>query len=289
MRIQLWPWVFVLEGEQNMETVDVQINECRAKGAGVIGAVVRRFPGGRTFLKACLLSFSLLVLLPEAVRAQGTFSLVHGDWEASIFAGGSFISSRVLATPVEGSSQQTSRAVGLRYAAGAQLGARITANLWHHWGTAAEYDYSNQPMTLTNLSDSVPSLGLSHGIHRFTYDVLYYPYDRDSRLRPFVFAGPGVSLFWVKGSAKEAAAARGIRVNDAWKFTMSWGGGVKYLLRRQIAASFQFSDSISGVPGYGLPKSGSVISGEYVAGFRPDGLLNNWLISAGFLYQWEGR
>ena len=88
---------------------------------------------------------------------------------------------------------------------------------------------------------------------------------------------------------RDAAAAEGIQLSDPWKFAMNWGGGVKYLVARQVAANFQFSDNISGVPGYGLPETGRFVSGTYVPAFRPNGLLNNWLISAGFVFQWNDR
>jgi opacity protein-like surface antigen len=243
--------------------------------------------GGKAIARACL-AILVVAFLPLLGRAQGAFSLTHGEWEASFFGGGSFLGSHVYATPSTGPGQPPSRAVGLRYGTGYQMGARLSDNFLQHWGATLEYSFSNQPITFTNLSDSVPSLGLGHSIHRFAYDINYYLRDRDSRWRPYVFAGPGVSLFYVKGPAKASAAAQGIKLSDPWKFTMNWGGGVKYLLRRQVAGSFQFSDSISGVPGYGLPKSGGVVSGTYVPGFRPDGYLNNWLISLGFIFQWEG-
>jgi opacity protein-like surface antigen len=177
----------------------------------------------------------------------------------------------------------------VRYGSGYQIGARITANHWQHWGATVEYGFSNQPLTFTNLSDATPSLGLGHSIHRFAYDVVYYPYDRNHKWRPFVFAGPGVSLFYIKGSDKDTALAQGIRLSDPWKLTMNWGGGVKYLLKHHVAASLQFSDSISGVPGYGLPDFGHKDSGGYVPGFHPEGFLHNWLVSVGFLYQWDEK
>ncbi len=212
---------------------------------------------------------------------------MHDDWEASFFYGGSFLGSGAYTTPVSGSSQGSSRAVGLRYASGYLLGASVTTNRWDHAGASLEYSFSNQPVTFTNLSDSVPSLSLGHSIHRFAYNVLYYPWDRSKRLRPYAFGGPGVSLFYIKGSSKDAAAAQGISLSDPWKFTMNWGGGVKYLVKNHAAAVLQFSDSICGVPGYGLPSSGKVGTAGYTAGFRPDGLMNNWMISIGFNYQWE--
>ncbi len=230
---------------------------------------------------------TFLLLFPVSAQAQQRITLVHQEWEVSVYTGGSFLGSGTYSTPVEGLSQPSSRSVGLRYGTGLVLGARVTGNQWEHWSETIEYGFSNQPLTLTNLSDSVQELGLGHAIHRFAYEIAYYPRDRYERLRPFVFVGPGVSLFYIKGSAKEAAAAQGIHgLSDPWKFTLNWGGGVKYQFAQGVGASLQFSDSISGVPAYGLPKTGKVGPGGYVPGFQPDGLMNNWMIGIGFVYQW---
>jgi len=235
-----------------------------------------------------LLLISLFVLLmSRSGLAQSAFTIEHKEWEVTVFGGGSFLGSDKYRTAVEGSSETSSRVVGLSYAAGAKIGARVTDNRWCNFGTSVEYSYSNQPLTFTNLSDSIPSLGLGHAIHRFSYNIIYYTHDRSSRLRPFVFGGPGTSLFYIKGGAKDDAAARGLQLQDCWKFTMNWGGGVKYLLRNRLAATAQFGDSVSGVPGYGLPKQGRVTSGGYVPGFHPDGLLNNWMVEAGVVFQWN--
>ena len=243
--------------------------------------------GATAFLFA-LLTFMLVV--PAQSLAQGSLVLTHGEWEASFLGGGSFLGSGTYSTPVDNSGQSSSRAVGLKYDTGYSLGAAITENRWQHWGMTLEYNFANQPITFSNLSDSIPSLRLGHLIHRFAYDVLYYPLDRHQKLRPYLFAGPGVSLFYIKGSSKNEATALWVSsLSDPWKFTMNWGGGVKYLFKKPVAALFQFSDSISGVPGYGLPETGSVGSGGYSPGFRPDGLMNNWLISFGLNYQWNDR
>jgi opacity protein-like surface antigen len=238
-------------------------------------------------LKIFLLLLVFPILTAESGLAQGVFKSVHGEWELSVFGGVSYLNDGVYATPVEGSQMESSREVGLIYGTGAQIGIRVADNHWQHWGGSLEYSFSNQPLTFTNLSDSIPSLGIGHGIHRVSYNVLYYTRDRDSRLRPYVFAGPGVSLFHVSGSSKDSAAMLGIYLKDPWKVTMNWGGGAKYLIKKQIAASFHFSDSISGVPGYGLPETGRLTLDGYVPGFRPEGLMHNWLIGAGFVFQWD--
>ncbi|MBP1622740.1 MAG: hypothetical protein H6Q07_760 [Acidobacteria bacterium] len=247
----------------------------------------RSFFGVNRFFNAFLIASFWGVLLSEPGHAQSASRYDHGEWEVSIFGSGSFMGDGIYQTPVEPSDESSSRSVGLSYGSGAQVGVRITNNLSRHWGTTFEYGVSNQPITFTNLSDSIPSLGLGQAIHRFAYEAVYYPRDRYYGLRPYVFAGPGVSLFHIKGSSKDSAMSQGIRLSDPWKFTMNWGGGAKYLLQKRIATSVQFSDAISGVPGYGLPEAGKVVSGVYVPGFRPEGTLHNWLISVGVIFEWR--
>ncbi len=165
-------------------------------------------------IRKLLVAFLLVSLLSIAAQAQGLLPPAHRSWEVSIFGGGSFIGDKSFPTPVAGSSSQSFRTVGLSYASGSQMGLRITENRWKHWGATMEYGFSNQPLRFTNLSDTAPSLALGHSIHRFSYDVLYYPLDRFHRLRPFAFAGSGVSLFYIRSSSKDAAAAKGIPLSD---------------------------------------------------------------------------
>ncbi len=233
--------------------------------------------------------FLLVSLVPIAAHAQSLIPADHREWEVAIFGGASLISDKSFLTPVAGVSGQAFRTVGLSYASGSLMGLRLTENRGKHWGAAMEYSFSNQPLRFTNLSDTVPSLSVTHSIHRFSYDVLYYPLDRSHRLRPFAFAGPGVSLFYIGSSSRDAAAVSGIHLSSPWKFSGRWGGGVKYLIRDQIAVSAQYVDNISGVPHFGLPATGYMASGQYVPGFRPDGLQHDHLISVSFTYQWGSR
>lgn len=230
-----------------------------------------------------------ILLFAASGDAQTVFLPSHRAWEFSVFGGGSFIGDRQFPTPVTGSSQETLRTVGLHYGTGPQLGVRMSEIRWDHWGADFDYSYSNQPLTFTNLSPDIPSLGLGHSIHRFIYDVDYYPFDRRSRLRPFAFAGAGVSLFYLDGSSKSSAASLGVHLEDQWKFTFSWGGGVKYLVMDHIAFSFRFADNVTGVPGYGLPRSANEVGGRFVPGFTPDGYQHNWLVAVAFDYQWGQR
>lgn len=230
-----------------------------------------------------------ILLFAVSGEAQSVFPPSNRVWEFSVFGGGSFIGDRQSPTPVQGGGQETSRTVGLKYATGPQLGVRISDNRWNHWGADFDYSYSNQPLTFTNLSPDIASLSLGHSIHRFIYDIAYYAFPKRERLRPFAFAGAGVSLFYLDGSSKATAAALGLHLADQWKFTFSWGGGVKYLVMDHVAFSFRFADNVTGVPGYGLPRSANVSGGRFVPGFTPDGYLHNWLVAVAFDYQWGER
>jgi len=234
-----------------------------------------------------LLLFPFFSLVPQSSRAQGFVTVEDSEWEAFAFLGGSFPGSSEHSTPVEGSSE--SRLVGLKYDAGLQIGAGIMNNRWSKVSTALEYSFSVQSATVTNISDLLPSLTGNHSIHRISYNILYFPRGRKVRLQPYVFGGPGLSLFYVRRSIKDAAEALGLRLKDPWKFTMSVGGGTRYFLGSRIAAFFQFGDNISGVPGYGLPTSGRVIYGQYIPGFRPNGFLHNWETRGGIMFQLSER
>jgi opacity protein-like surface antigen len=235
------------------------------------------------WLVLCILSF------PCAAKAQTAAPPRHRAWEFSVFGGGSYLGRHEYNTPVLGQAQETSRDVVVHYADGPQLGARISENHWNRWGADLEYSFSNQPLTLSNLSPNLASLSLAHSIHRLVYDIAYYPLERSRRLRPYGFAGAGVSLFHISGSSKSSAAAAGVELEDSWQFVFSWGGGVKCLLRDQVAIGFQVADNISGVPGYGLPRSAQAAGGQYVPGLLPDGYLHNLLIQASFIYEWGER
>ncbi len=238
-------------------------------------------------MRNLLVTFLLLSLVPLAAQAQSPVPVTHRRYELTVFAGGSFVGDKSMLTPVSGGGQSPFRTVGLSYATGTQFGMRVAENRWKHWGAVLEYSYSNQPFTFKNLTDAAPSLTYAQSIHRFLYDVAFYPLDRSHRLRPFAFAGAGVSLYQTRGSSNPGAET--IHLNSPWKFTSRWGGGVKYLILDQVAVTLQYSNYISGVPGYGLPESGSIVSGQYVPGFKPDGLLQNRVISLGFTYQWGSR
>ncbi len=231
----------------------------------------------------------LLIVLAVPRAAQAQLRLFHRSWEVSFFGGGSFLGDRRYPTDVAGPSPTGARNVGLRYGSGYVVGASVTENRWRHVGATFEYTFANQPLEFAGLLDQPESLGLSHSVHRVAYELAYYPLDPHSRLRPYAFAGPGLSLFRVARKSIAEGSASETRVSDPWKFTVNWGGGVKYLLVDHWAASLQFTDSVSGVPGYGLRPTAYAAAGALVPGFRPNGFLHDKIVTLGIVYQWDDR
>lgn len=170
-----------------------------------------------------LLSLMIIAWIPAAVVAQSR-DPEHRDWEIGFFGAISSLGERTTNTPVLGVSGQTSRQVGLKYSRGAEFGMRITQNFGQHWGANLEYSFSNQPLTFKNLADTIPTFPAGHAIHRAAYEVLYYPMTRYDRLRPYVFVGPGITLFHIDANAKAAATPLAMRLTDSWKPALHWGG-----------------------------------------------------------------
>jgi len=222
---------------------------------------------------------ALMLWLPVGVKAQ-VLSPFHRQWEFGAFGGMSSIGGNTNITAY-------ARTIGLKFAFASELGFRVTENLGQHWGTTLEYSFSNQPMTVTNLADAVPSFQIGQAVHRFAYDILYYPRSRSYRIRPYVFAGPGVTLFYIYKNTKTAAAALGIWPSDPWKANANWGGGAKFLVIDHVAINAQFSGTISSVPRYGLPKTSLFNEGENVPLSSPHGLMLNGRFGIGFVYQWD--
>jgi len=219
--------------------------------------------------------------------ARGSEPSEQPDWEVSGFGGGSFLGDFQFSTPVSGSNQEGSRTVGVHYAAGYQIGVRITENLGHFWGAGLEYSFANQPLRFTNLAPNIQNLYLSESIHHLSYNISYLPLTAARRFQPYGSAGIGSALFYIARDSKNDALAQGLALQDSWKFTFNWGGGFKYLVADQFGLTFDLKDQISGVPSYGLPRSARVTNGQFQPGFSRSKLLNNWQINFGIAFQFD--
>jgi opacity protein-like surface antigen len=209
------------------------------------------------------------------------------EWEGIPFGGGSFVQDFVIPTSVQGNSVATSQTVGMKYAAGYQIGIRLKQNVDERWSADLEYSFANQPLQFTNLTPTIPSLSLSQSIHGFSYNVAYHPFEYWHRFLFYGRIGSGASLFYIHKSSKNDAAQLGATLRDSWKFAFNWGGGFNYAIADQVALAFNMRDEMTGIPAYGLPRSAQVVNGVYQPGLAPSGLLNHVQVNLGVSFQWN--
>ena len=206
---------------------------------------------------------------------------VENKWEFSAFLGVSHRGDRTFLTPQEG---DTSRLVGQNFESGFLTGVRITENFGQHFGAELEYSFADQPLEFTNLTPDLPSLHLAHKVHQFAYSILFYLYDHQPSIRPFLSVGIGTSLFRIPSDSKNQALEKGIDLTDRWKVGFNYGGGIKYQKSQNWGFRLDIRDQVTGVPDYGIPSRGTA-----EALFRPDGVLHNWQFSVGLMYTFKVR
>jgi len=224
----------------------------------------------------------VLALMSLSGFGQQQYANSNSKWEASFFGGFGTATDHDSKVLVDGGD--ATRIVTLNYASGFLVGARVTENLNRTASAELEYTFTNQPMAFLNLRPGLDRLDLDHYTHSFVYSILYSPYDRLARIRPFAAVGGGVTLYRVTSASKDLVLDEGATLTDRWKFVFSWGGGVKYRIKGNWGARFDVRDYVTGIPDYGLPPTASFFQGSVGPAFRPDGSQHNWKFSAGFIY-----
>src|SRR5262245_34279870 len=223
----------------------------------------------------------------QFASAQFSPSLEIGRYVFTGFGGASFGDDFEFPTLVFINGGVTSQTVGMHYASGYQIGVRGSENLGDHAAVHLEYSFANQPLLFTNLSPTVPSLSLGHNVSRLSYDGSYLLLPPSKRFRPYVKAGAGTALFFIKGKSVDEARALGISLRDSWEFLFNWGAGATGLVDDQVALAFEFKNQISGFPSYGLPRNAQISGAQFVPGVSRDGFMHNWQVNFGVAYFWD--
>ena len=236
------------------------------------------------YLKLTTLVFLMTFPLAFAQQQQSPWHTPdkHLEWELSFFAGASFAGDKSGATPVQGQENEF-WLVKLDYTSGFLAGLRLTQNINERLGAELDYTFSNQPLAFVDIKPALSRFDVEHSIHTFQYSILVYGLKSSSRFRPYGQFGGGTQLFYISGNSKNEGLVKGLTLKENWKFAVNFGGGAKYLVGKNWGFRFDVRDVISGVPDYGLPHTTSV----HKPGFRPDGMLHNWQVNAGFFFSWE--
>ncbi|MDA2923829.1 hypothetical protein MYX65_04080 [Acidobacteria bacterium AH-259-L09] len=235
----------------------------------------------------CLVLQLLFVFLQTSIRAQTRAPEVEYNWDISAFFAVSGLGEESSLTPVEGGTTTITKLdFDLSYAGG----FRIAEYLGEHFAGEFEYAFANQPMSLTSAPLGLPRLDLDHKIHKFTYTALIYPMDRQRRVHPFLAIGAGASYYQISDDSKRRASQQGVELDNELKFAFSYGGGIKVQVERHWGLRFDVRNRVTSVPDFDLPPEAPLLpDGTVGTGFRPDGILNNWQVSAGFIFSFGRR
>jgi hypothetical protein len=109
----------------------------------------------------------------------------------------------------------------------------------HFWGHELRFDWATPELVNT----AAPDADRTDSLFTWSYNLLYYPWG-DSTFRPYWRLGLGSTRF-------DFPTQAGTR-RDEWLWTMPIGLGIKYPVRRWLAARAEFTDQFS-VGSDGLP------------------------------------
>jgi len=127
-------------------------------------------------------------------------------------------------------------------------GAVFGEDLYSHFSGEIRYLYHDGDPFLSTGTVRGNIQGQSHTL---SYDVLFHPYDRDRRFRPFVAVGAGAKYYRTSGSAPVPQPLPQIAslVNtDQWRYVVDFGFGVKYRLGNHVMLRGDFRDYITPFP-----------------------------------------
>jgi outer membrane beta-barrel protein len=118
---------------------------------------------------------------------------------------------------------------------GLRVGASLTINSWEHFGHEVNYHYQRSSLRYA-VSPKDPASqqttrtvnGQGFGIHTFYYNFVAHGTRQDSRVRPFVTAGAGMS-----------------EIRIARHFGFNFGGGLKFNLNDRYGFRLDARDYIT--------------------------------------------
>lgn len=232
--------------------------------------------------------FALLLLSLSVCWVSGQIPAApqgHDHWEFSFFAGWNFPSSpKTFVTPVNDGS---SNLVRVNQEGSYTFGFSVIENMGKRFGAELDYTASRLTSEFLDLGTEIPNFEMSQFAHNLAYSGVIYLTDRGSKIRPYGSVGAGVSLFHVSSDSKNEGATYGMDIRDEWKFAFKYGGGLKWELNPKWAVRFDFRDTLTGVPNYGLPRTAQNIGGAILPAFRPEGNLHMFQFTAGIVYRFR--
>ncbi|HWB84079.1 MAG TPA: hypothetical protein VG675_08065 [Bryobacteraceae bacterium] len=187
------------------------------------------------------------------LAAAGTACYAQ-QWEFGGTAGAGFLTG-VPVTGVVGSATTG-------FKSGAAFGAFIGNDLYRHLSGELHYGFLQSDLHIQSGGSDASFAGVAHVVH---YDLILHTSRSESKVQFFAAAGGGMKIF--RGTGKEAAYQPLSQYayftrTQAVKPMISVGGGIKYVIRRNIFLRTEFRDYITPFPTELIaPAPGAKISG----------------------------
>lgn len=130
------------------------------------------------------------------------------------------------------------------YTDGVRIGARMSFDFRDYFAHEVSYAFQQTKFRVTantegNLTQEVSET--SSQIHNYSYNFTAHATPRDTRVRPFVTGGGGITAFIPPGYS-------GFQVRGQSKFGYNYGGGIKFLLSEKYGVRFDVRDHAVGKP-----------------------------------------
>lgn len=181
----------------------------------------------------CVLLVSLLAALAMPLAGQ--------KWEFGVGAAGGYYAAPTV-TGVGGLSASTSPRNGWG------LSGVLAHNAYGRLGGEIRYLFARNDLELSSGGQRASFQARSHAIG---YELVVHATPFESRVRPFVAAGGGAKIYQGTGAERAyqplSSLALLTRGNDV-RPLISFGGGVKFALTRNIGLRVEFRDHMTRVP-----------------------------------------
>lgn len=194
-------------------------------------------------------------------------------------------------------------ALGNEHSAGWNLGGSVTLNTREHLSHEFTFDYNRTgfqlefaDLNLASGPDETDSTTRSQFVldqatlstTEFGYNVQYHVMGRESRWRPYVFAGPSLRLMHLT-DAPIAKASPWFRLGlstvgvltAAWKYGstpplegggifqlgLQYGGGVKYRVSRRVLVRADYKETLTGQPDFWSKSKNDIFDASELPGY----------------------
>jgi len=160
-----------------------------------------------------------------------------------------------------------------RFAAGAVVGE----DLYQHVSGEFRWTYHDGHPFLAGPGGA--KVDVQGNSHAFTYDTLFHLYPTEHRLRPYAAVGIGVKGYIIAGplpASQPFSTVANFTTQDAWKFVVDVGVGVKYLVRPHLLVRADFRDYLTSFPRAQIaPAAGNTARGIFQQ-FTPMFGVSSW-------------